>query len=387
MNTIEAHARTLSSLSEVSREAWDSLANPPTRPFNPFVSWDFLQALEESASAAAETGWGPFHTIIEDSGQLRAAAPAYLKSHSYGEFVFDHGWAAAFERAGGRYYPKLQVSAPFTPATGPRLLVADGADKRRYQSALGAALADVAGRHGLSSAHVTFLEADEQSLLSDQGWLVRHDQQFHFVNRGYADFDAFLEALASRKRKNLRKERARAIEAGIHMEWVTGADLSEAHWDAFYQFYIDTGSRKWGRPYLTRTFFSMIGQRMADRILLVMAKRAGRYIAGALNFIGGDALYGRHWGCVEDHPFLHFEVCYYQAIDFALAKGLTRVEAGAQGAHKIARGYEPCIVRSAHWITHDGFRDAVARYLDEERRAVAEEAALLGEMTPFKRDA
>ncbi len=306
----------------------------------------------------------------------------YIKSHSYGEFVFDHGWAQAFERAGGEYYPKLQVTVPFTPATGPRLLTGADAGMR---AALAQAIMTFTQKLQLSSVHVTFQNQDEAESLAKLGFLSRHDQQFHWHNENYQCFDGFLAALSSIKRKNLRRERKEALCAGIEIERLTGSELTEAHWDAFFHFYTDTGSRKWGSPYLTREFFSQITQSMAAHTLLIMAKRDGRYIAGALNFIGSDTLYGRNWGAIEHHPFLHFELCYYQAIEFAISKGLKTVEAGAQGEHKLARGYLPVRTYSSHWIAHPGLRDAVARYLKEERRAVGEAIEELSEHSPFRK--
>ncbi len=311
------------------------------------------------------------------------AVPCYAKSHSQGEYVFDHGWADAFERAGGRYYPKLQASVPFTPATGPRLLVREGEDANR--DLLAAGLRNLTDRLGVSSAHVTFADDKDIAALERAGYLMRTDQQFHWANDGYATYDDFLGSLASRKRKALRKERAAAVEHGIIIDRLTGKDLTESVWDDFFSFYMDTGSRKWGRPYLNRTFFSMVGERMADDVLLVMARRNGRYIAGAINFIGGDRLFGRNWGCIEDHPFLHFEVCYHQAIDFAIERGLSVVEAGAQGEHKLARGYMPVTTHSAHYIAHPGLRRAVSDYLDQERREVAEIGDYLEEHGPFRK--
>ncbi|MHA7970942.1 GNAT family N-acetyltransferase [Rhizobium sp. CAU 1783] len=354
--------------------------------YNPFSSYAFLSALEESGSATAETGWLGHHLLLEDgAGQLLGAVPCYLKSHSRGEYVFDQGWADAFERAGGRYYPKLQSAFPFTPATGPRLMVAAGSNSSEARPLLAAGLRQVADELGVSSAHATFVPEDELRAFTASGYLHRTDQQFHFINSGYADHEAFLETLASRKRKALRKERRAALENGITIDWLTGSDLTEDVWDQFFAFYMDTGSRKWGKPYLTRSFYSLIGERMADDILLVMAKRDGRYIAGAINFIGADALYGRHWGCIEDHPFLHFEVCYHQAIDFALLRGLARVEAGAQGEHKLARGYLPVTTHSAHYIAHPGLRRAVADYLEHERREVEQIGDYLAEHSPFRK--
>lgn len=386
----EVTIRIEQSFKNIAQSAWDRLSGASktseSAPYNPFNSWAYLSALEESGSATAKTGWMGHHLLMENqAGQLLAAMPCYLKSHSQGEYVFDHSWADAFERAGGRYYPKLQASIPFTPATGPRLMVAPGVDPISAYAALSSGLAEVARQLGVSSAHVTFLPDDERQSFEEAGFLPRTDQQFHFVNEGYADHDAFLETLASRKRKTLRKERRTALENGITIDWLTAKDLTEDIWDQFFAFYMDTGSRKWGRPYLTRAFYTLIGERMADDILLVMAKREGRYIAGAINFIGSEVLFGRHWGCIEDHPFLHFEVCYHQAIDFALSKGLKKVEAGAQGEHKLARGYQPVTTHSAHYISHPGLRRAIADYLDHERREVAHAQEYLGEHTPFRK--
>jgi hypothetical protein len=376
-------ARLLDGMSGIAPEVWDALANPEGARFNPFVSHAFLAALEESGSATAETGWQPAHILVEQAGKPIAAAPMYVKNHSYGEYVFDHGWAEAFERAGGDYYPKLQVTVPFTPATGPRLLTGGDAAAREP---LAHAMMAFAQKLKVSSVHITFAEEAEVQALATLGFLQRHDRQFHWQNEGYSCFADFLAALSSIKRKNLRRERAEAVSADIAIERLTGSDITEAHWDAFFAFYMDTGSRKWGSPYLTREFFSLAGQSMADRILLVMAKRNGRYIAGALNFIGSDTLYGRNWGALEHHPFLHFELCYYQAIDFAIERKLKVVEAGAQGAHKLARGYLPVRTQSAHWIAHAGLRQAVANYLTQERRAVGEEIDALAEHAPFKKD-
>ncbi|AXV15352.1 GNAT family N-acetyltransferase [Neorhizobium sp. SOG26] len=379
------------SLSAISSQSWSRLSGASRdatdgTPYNPFISHAFLSALEESGSATAKTGWLGHHLLLEDDkGDLIGAVPGYLKNHSQGEYVFDHGWADAFERAGGRYYPKLQCSVPFTPATGPRLLVSAGYDKPSTELTLAAGLQEVTRQLGVSSAHVTFVAESQLAAFEEAEYLHRTDKQFHFLNQGYADHEAFLETLASRKRKALKKERRAALENGITIDWLTGKDLTEAIWDQFYEFYMDTGGRKWGRPYLTRQFYSLIGERMADDILLVMARRDGRYIAGAINFIGGDALYGRHWGCIEDHPFLHFEVCYHQAIDFALAKGLQRVEAGAQGEHKLARGYLPVTTHSMHYIAHPGLRRAVADYLERERQEVEYMNEYLQEHSPFRK--
>lgn len=355
---------------------WDALAGD-----NPFVSHAFLTALEDSGSVGPGTGWSPAPVLIEDAdGRLAAALPAYLKAHSQGEYVFDHSWADAWQRAGGSYYPKLQIAAPFTPATGPRLLLADPA----LATSLLRAAEQLCVANDLSSAHATFIEPDQLPLFEAAGWMIRSDIQFHWHNRGFATFDDFLATLSSRKRKDLRKERA-AAQAGVEIQVLSGADIREAHWDAFWQFYQDTGSRKWGRPYLTREAFTLFGERMAERILLVLACIEGKPVAGALNFIGPDALYGRYWGAVIDKPFLHFELCYYQAIDAAIRLGLSRVEAGAQGGHKLARGYEPVETWSAHYIVHPGFRAAIADFLERERRGVAADRLYLAERAPFKK--
>ncbi|WP_421577185.1 GNAT family N-acetyltransferase [Shinella sp. M31] len=382
--------RVETSFADISAEDWGRLAGASRAdaqtPYNPFVSHAFLSSLEESGCATADTGWLGQHLLLEnDEGALIGALPVYLKNHSQGEYVFDHGWADAFERAGGSYYPKLQASIPFTPATGPRLLHRTDHPVIEAQAALAGGLKELAKRHGVSSAHVTFVPEAEIPVFEAAGYLHRTDQQFHFVNDDYGSYDAFLETLASRKRKALKKERRAALEHGIEIDWLTGRDLTEAIWDQFFTFYMDTGSRKWGRPYLNRHFYSLIGERMADDILLVMARRDGRYVAGAINFIGGDTLYGRHWGCIEDHPFLHFEVCYHQAIDFAIARGLKRVEAGAQGEHKLARGYLPTTTHSAHYIAHAGLRRAVADYLERERKDVEMMGDYLAEHGPFRR--
>ncbi|SIT60063.1 conserved hypothetical protein [Mesorhizobium prunaredense] len=370
---------------------WDGLGGTSCgdteNGYNPLVSFAFLSSLEDSGCAVRRTGWQGHHLRLETAqGKLLGAIPCYLKSHSQGEYVFDHGWSDAFERAGGRYYPKLQCAVPFTPVTGPRLLVNKGEDSRAVKAGLAAGLKAVTDKLGVSSAHVTFAQLRDVEALEAAGFLHRTDQQFHFFNEGYSTYDDFLATLASRKRKAMRKERREALAHGISIDWLTGKDLTERVWDDFFAFYMDTGSRKWGRPYLSREFFSMIGERMADDILLVMAKRNGRYIAGAINFIGSDALYGRNWGCIEDHPFLHFEVCYHQAIDFAIDRKLKVVEAGAQGEHKLARGYRPVTTHSAHYIAHPGLRNAVADYLRRERREVERMAGYLEERTPFRKD-
>ena len=378
---VRAHRR----ISEIGREAWDACAGNPAYQANPFVSFDFLDALEEAHCAVERTGWGPRHIAVEDeTGRVAAVAPLYLKSHSQGEYVFDHAWADAYQRAGGDYYPKLLSASPFSPVTGPRMLVRPDieADAAR-QVLLGGALA-VCERAGASSLHINFPSDDDWRYLGDQGLLQRQNVQYHWRNQGYASFDDFLSALSSGRRKTIRRERREAA-ADLEILALTGKDLTEDHWDAFFAFYMDTGGRKWGRPYLNRRFFSLLGERMADQVLLIMARRNGRWIAGALNLIGGDCLYGRNWGCIEDVPFLHFELCYYQAIEQAIIRGLPRVEAGAQGEHKIARGYLPSPVYSAHWIADPALRGPVARFLDEERQRVQGEMEWLEEeYSPFR---
>ncbi|MCR5869814.1 MULTISPECIES: GNAT family N-acetyltransferase [unclassified Sphingomonas] len=370
-------ARIAEGVASIPATQWDAC----TGRTNPFLSHAFLSALEASESVGVAAGWQALPIVIEDADGVPAAiAPTYAKSHSQGEYVFDHAWADAYERAGGKYYPKIQVAVPFTPVPGPRLLLRDPA----LAPALIAGIRALTDNNRLSSAHVTFVDEGQLPLFEEAGWLVRAGTQFHWHNRDYADFDAFLAVLSSRKRKAIRKERERALD-GLTIRHLTGGEITEAHWDAFWAFYQDTGSRKWGRPYLTRPFFSMLGAAMGDRVLLMFAERDGRPIAGALNLIGGDALYGRYWGCVEDVPFLHFELCYYQAIEAAIARGLSRVEAGAQGEHKLARGYVPVTTWSAHYIPDPGFRRAIEEYLVRERDAVAREQEFLGEMTPFKR--
>ena len=383
--------RVVDSMGGFTRAEWESLTGASRKssisPYNPFISFDFLGSLEESGCAVRRAGWMGHHLRLEaPDGTLLGAVPCYLKSHSQGEYVFDHGWADAFERAGGRYYPKLQASVPFTPATGPRLLAHHDADPQSVKAALAAGLKLATDRLGVSSAHVTFATQADMAALKEAGFLDRTDQQFHFFNEGFSSYDDFLATLASRKRKALKKERREAVAHGIEIDWLTGSDLTERVWDDFFAFYMDTGSRKWGRPYLNRTFFSLIGERMASDVLLVMARRNGRYIAGAINFIGSDTLYGRNWGCIEDHPFLHFEVCYHQAIEFAIANKLNVVEAGAQGEHKLARGYRPVTTHSAHYIAHPGLRKAVADYLERERDEVERLGEYLDEHGPFRKD-
>jgi uncharacterized protein len=421
MTEIELRIRVVQSIADVPSTGWDACAD--VRPFadrtrssgatlkvipednnspednfstelstrgyddNPFVSHSFLVSLERSGSVGDRTGWQPRHLLAETAdGTLIGAAPCYVKTHSRGEYVFDHGWAEAFERAGGDYYPKLQVSVPFTPVTGPRLLVRPSPLAGAVRGALAEALAEITTASDLSSAHVTFLTEPEWRLLGDRGFLQRTDQQFHWENDGYASFEDFLAALSSRKRKTIRRERKDALAPGIDVHWLTGSDLTESVWDAFFAFYMETGSRKWGRPYLTREFFSLVGQAMGDRILLVMAKRAGRWIAGAINFLGADTIYGRNWGSLEHHPFLHFEICYYQAIDYAIQHGLKRVEAGAQGEHKLARGYLPSTTYSAHFIANPALRRAVADYLKRERAYVEAAGEELAAAAPFRKD-
>ena len=404
---IEVTLRVANSLKEVAAEAWDACANPVVGRdhgngadlaprdvqentledrYNPFISYDFLSSLELSQSVRTRGGWQPLHLLAEDSnGTLVGAVPCYAKTHSQGEYVFDHGWAEAYERAGGNYYPKLQVSVPFTPATVRRLLVRPGPEADAVRGALADSLMDICRRSNASSVHVTFATQPEWDLLGRRGFLKRTHQQFHWENAGYDSFDGFLAALASRKRKTIRREREDALSAGISVHWLTGADLTESVWDAFFDFYMEPGSRKWGRPYLTRPFYSMVGEKMRDRILLVMAKRNGRWIAGAINFIGSHTLFGRHWGAVEHHQFLHFELCYYQAIQYAIEHKLARVEAGAQGEHKISRGYLPTTTYSAHYIVDPGLRRAIEDFLKHERAYVAAAGAELAETAPFRK--
>ena len=355
--------------------------------YNPFISHAFLSALEQSNSVGPRTGWQPRHVLARTAdGTLVAAAPCYLKSHSRGEYVFDHGWAEAYARAGGSYYPKLQVAVPFTPATGRRLLVRDTANSESIARALASGLVEICKICGASGVHVTFAPEAEFRLLGDLGYLQRTDQQFHWENRGFANFDEFLDALTARKRKTIRRERHDALANGIIVHWLTGNDLTEEIWDAFFQFYMETGSRKWGRPYLTRRFYSLVGQSMRQHIVLIMAKRAGRWIAGAINFHGSQSLFGRHWGAIEHHPFLHFELCYYQAIDYAITHKLPRVEAGAQGEHKIARGYMPSTTYSAHYIADPALRRGIAEYLARERAYIAAAGAELATFAPFRKN-
>ena len=375
----------VSSLSGIASDEWNRIANPPGERFDPFLKLEFLESLESSGAATIDTGWMPKHVVIHDvKGRLRAAMPLYAKNHSRGEFVFDHSWADAFERAGGAYYPKLLTAIPFTPVTGRRRLAMPGPDALQLKNSLLAGALQLAEENQLSSFHMNFVEPDEIQQLEETGLLVRTDQQFHWRNDGYQSFDAFLAALSSSKRKNLRKERAKA-QHGLQFVHLRGDDITEDHLDQFYLFYMDTGSRKWGSPYLTRMTFSLLRERMAEDLLFVFALEDGRPIAGAMNLIGSDTLYGRYWGCLEPRPMLHFETCYYQAIDFAIANGLTYVEAGAQGGHKLARGYAPVPTYSAHWITHPGLRAAVSEYLTRERAAVEADIEYLNERTPFRK--
>ncbi|WP_262695576.1 GNAT family N-acetyltransferase [Kordiimonas aquimaris] len=383
------HISFVQSLEEITASEWDMC----NTTHNPFTSYAFLHALEQSNSVGDSTGWSPYHMIIRSSetvdATIAACMPMYLKGHSYGEYVFDHGWADAYERAGGQYYPKLQSCAPFTPATGQRLLINNNCAPEHHEalkSALLGGLQQITQKLGLSSAHLTFVPEDEAITAEQNGFLIRHDQQFHWYNRDYESFESFLAQLSSRKRKQIKKERRTVHETDIQIETITGQEINEAHWDAFYEFYIDTGARKWGQPYLTRSFFSAIGKAMPDKIVLFLCKRADRYIAGALNFLGPDTIYGRQWGCIEDHPYLHFETCYYRAIEYAIKHKLRHVEAGAQGAHKLARGYEPVRTFSAHYIQNDSFQTAVAHFLEQEREGIAGEINYLSTKTPFKKD-
>src|SRR6476661_5667715 len=406
MDSSEITLEAVPSVGDIPAAEWDACANPgrdpaalenldtlaakdscaaSKPPYNPFVSHAFFAAAESSSSACARTGWGPRHLLARLEGAIVGVVPCYLKSHSQGEYVFDRGWADAYERAGGRYYPKLQVSVPFTPATGPRLFIREGVDHERIRTALASGLVALCGMTKASSVHVTFAREAEWKFLAAQGFLQRNDQQFHWHNRGYGCFEDFLTSLNSRHRKAIRRERREALADGITIHALTGNDISEDAWDAFFAFYMETGSRKWGRPYLTRSFFSLIGETMAEDVALIMARRNGRWIAGAINFIGSDTLFGRNWGAIEHHPFLHFEVCYYQAIDFAIRRGLKTVEAGAQGEHKIARGYLPQTTYSAHYIADPGLRRAVADYLRHERAYVAEAARELSDAGPFRK--
>ncbi len=372
-------------IAEIGKDAWEACAAAPDYQANPFVAYDFLDIAEESGCASPRTGWAPQHLAVRDeTGAVAAVAPVYLKSHSQAEYVFDHSWADAYERAGGRYYPKLIVAAPFSPVTGPRLLVRPDVDRALGQRMLLSGAITLCDKMDVSTVGVNFPTEEEWRFMGGEGLLLRQNQQYHWLNAGYATFEDFLGALSSGRRKTIRRERREAV-ADLEIHALTGRDLREEHWDAFFGFYMDTGARKWGRPYLNRLFFSLLGERMADRVLLLLARRGGRWIAGALNLIGGDCLFGRNWGCIEDVPFLHFELCYYQAIEWAIDHGLARVEAGAQGQHKIARGYLPTAVYSAHYIADPMLANAVARFLEEERREVQGQMDWLAEeYSPFR---
>jgi predicted N-acyltransferase len=373
--------RALGSIAELPAADWDRCAGSD----NPFVAHAFLDALEQSRCVSPRTGWQPTHLVAEDAaGSVIGALPLYIKGHSQGEYIFDHGWAEAYARAGGQYYPKLLSAVPFSPVTGPRFLVASGHDFPRVAGALLQGAREIAKQYGLSSLHVNFLTEAEADWAAKQGLLLRIGEQFHWQNDRYADFEAFLNQLASRKRKAIRKERREAVADGIALHTLQGDALEDEHWDAFFDFYMDTGSRKWGRPYLNRDFFRRLQATMADRVVLVMAQRGGRWIAGAWNMLGRDTLYGRNWGCIEYHPCLHFECCYYQAIDYAIRNGLSRVEAGAQGEHKLARGYLPVPIHSVHWLPDPAFHDAVARFLKEERAYMTGMIAALDQHSPFR---
>lgn len=406
MTSADLTLEAVSSISQIPAADWDACATgradlaalasldtlapahscpAPSARYNPFVSHAFFSAVEQSNSACARTGWGPRHLVARSEGRIVGVVPCYLKSHSQGEYVFDRGWADAYERAGGQYYPKLQASVPFTPATGPRLLIRDGVDVARVGEALAGGLVGLCEATDASSVHVTFARESEAQYLAERGFLLRTDQQFHFHNEGFGSFDDFLATLNSRHRKAIKRERRDALAADVTIHTLTGSEITEEAWDAFFAFYMETGSRKWGRPYLNRKFYTLIGETMSDDVALIMAKRDGKWIAGAINFIGSDTLFGRHWGAVEHHPFLHFEVCYYQAIDFAIQRKLRKVEAGAQGEHKIARGYLPQTTYSAHYIADRGLRGAVAEYLARERDYIAEAGRELSELGPFRK--
>jgi len=386
--TLKPAVKVCRRIADVGREAWDACATNPDHLGNPFLRYDFLNALEQAGCAVERTGWAPQHLVVEDeAGRAAAVLPLYLKTHSQGEYIFDHAWADAYERAGGRYYPKLLSAAPFTPVTGPRLLLRPDTDVDEGQRFLLGGALTLCDRYGASGVHVNFPTEPEWRWLGGQGLALREGQQYHWKNEGYATFEDFLAALSSGRRKTIRRERRDAL-AEVEVVQLAGAEIGEEHWDAFFRFYMDTGSRKWGRPYLTRAFFTLLGETMADSVLLILARRRGRWIAGALNLIGGDCLYGRHWGCTEDVPFLHFELCYYQAIEWAITHGLPRVEAGAQGQHKIARGYLPKPVYSAHYIADEALRGPVEAFLERERAGVESEIEwLTDEYSPFRKEA
>ena len=387
MSAQEIEIAVVSRLAEIGQADWDACACPESAdgsaPNDPFTTYRFLAALEESGSVGPGTGWHPQYLRASIGGRIIAVAPLYAKSHSQGEYIFDHNWAHAYERAGGQYYPKLQIAVPHTPATGRRFLIRPGFEDSGFAALVQGAV-QLTDNNGLSSLNVTFCTEAEASAAAQTGMMVRKTQQFHWCNDGYADFDGFLANLNSRKRKNIRKERSTAQGFGGTIQTFTGDQITPEHWDAFWEFYQDTGARKWGTPYLTRAFFDIAQERLRDDIVLVLAERGGRWVAGALNFIGANALYGRYWGCVEHHPCLHFELCYYQAIDIAIAKGLATVEAGAQGEHKLARGYLPTPTWSLHWMRDEGFANAVADYLQAERDAIDHEIDVLTDYGPFK---
>lgn len=385
MTGLRAEVTVHRAIAEIGGSDWDACAGRYAA--NPFVSYDFLECLEKSGCVADRTGWAPRHLVVRDNaGAVAGVLPLYLKGHSQGEYIFDHAWADAYERAGGRYYPKLVSASPFSPVTGPRFLARPDVDESLARGRLLGGALTLCQKLGVSGLGVNFPTEDEWRYLGEQGLLLRQNQQYHWLNPGYADFEDFLGALSSGRRKTIRRERRDAVK-DLEVVCLTGSDLNESHWDAFFAFYMDTGARKWGSPYLNRRFFSILNERMADRVLLVMAKRAGRWIAGAFNLIGGDCLYGRNWGCLEDVPFLHFELCYYQAIQWAIAHRLGRVEAGAQGQHKIARGYLPTAVYSAHYISDPMLRGPVGRYLEQERAAVQGEMDWLAEeYSPFRKE-
>ncbi|MFG6559335.1 GNAT family N-acetyltransferase [Sulfitobacter sp. 1A15299] len=388
MNAQEIEITVVPELAQIGQEDWDACACPEAadggRPRDPFTTYRFLSALERSGSVGPGTGWQPQYLVARIAGQVIAVAPMYAKSHSQGEYIFDHNWAYAYERAGGRYYPKLQIAVPHTPATGRRFLVRPGFEEAGTAALVQGAV-QLTDNNALSSLHVTFCTEGEVARAEELGLMSRKSQQFHWHNRDYADFDGFLASLSSRKRKNIRKERAQAQAFGGTIHTFTGDEIAPEHWDAFWQFYQDTGARKWGSPYLTRDFFDHAQESLRGDIALVLAERDGRWVAGALNFIGRETLFGRYWGCTEHHPFLHFELCYYRAMDFAIAHELARVEAGAQGEHKLARGYLPSPTWSLHWMRDPGFAAAVGEYLQAERDAVDEEISVLTDYGPFKK--
>ncbi|MBT5186333.1 MAG: N-acetyltransferase [Kordiimonadaceae bacterium] len=377
----------INSIHNVSKEEWDACAFQDVTGLNPFCSYGFLSALEDSECAVPEAGWYTQNVIVRnDENNVIGVMPLYLKSHSQGEYVFDHSWANAYENSGGRYYPKLQCSIPFSPVTSPRLMVHPDAPLKTTKSFLLQGAIEHAQKCGVSSLHFTFLQGEDIDAMTSHGLMLRQDQQFHWLNNNYRSFNQFLQALSSRKRKNITKERRIALENNIEIEILKANDIQEHHWDHYFEFYLNTANRKWGRPYLNREFFSLLSERIAENIILIMAKRDGLYIAGALNLIGKDTLYGRYWGASEHHKFLHFEVCYYQAIEYAIKNNLTKVEAGAQGDHKLARGYGPVITHSAHWIENQSFKEAVENYLIQERKSVEQDVEYLKNFTPFKKE-